>query len=320
MSEPSAHAAEDAPPSPRGSRWSPRTWFRILKWRWKLYGPVGRLELRGYGFWGPVVALVLLIELLAALSKSFKNAFPWPTISSTVGELEKRWDWVGVIVVGAIAIAVFQAFAYRDQRREDGRAYRRTADVADPADARPATIEWKRYSWWLVFALTAAAMVLAVLFVDSEFARGCIIYGTLGFFGIVLPGLLAFWGNRIVRFPTLFFTIGKLRHRLHFVAVALVAGLAILAVHLAFYPWPDLLRESTSYAGLNPYQARAKAELTLRALRAGKPPLQFSTQERNVVDGHDAWSVYFRPASGSGPSCVVTVTKDSASASVECSK
>src|SRR5262249_25802611 len=92
---------------PTGHWWSPALWFRILKWRWNLYGPVGPVELSGYGFWGPVVALVLSIELLAALSKSVKNVFPWPTISSTVGELEKRWDWVGVIVVGTIAVALF---------------------------------------------------------------------------------------------------------------------------------------------------------------------------------------------------------------------
>jgi hypothetical protein len=47
------------------------------------------------------------------------------------------WDWVGVIVVGTIAVALFQAIAYRDQSRESGRAYRRTAAVTDPADARP---------------------------------------------------------------------------------------------------------------------------------------------------------------------------------------
>jgi hypothetical protein len=303
---------------PKGPWWSPKTWFLILRWRWNLYGPVGPIEMRGYGFWGPVVTLVLLIELLAALSNSFKNAFPWPTISSTVGELEKRWDWVGVIVVGLLAVGLFQAIAYRDQRRSSGRAYRRNAEVSDPAEARPPGTQWPRYNWILVLGLEALAMVLAVIFVDSEFARGCIIYGVLGFFGILLPGLLAFWGNRIVRFPTLFFTVGKLRHRLHLVAVILVAGLSILALHLAFYPWPDLVRESASYAGLNSYQARTRAAQTLRSQRGEKPALQFSTLERTVVDGHDAWLVYFRPAGGVGPSCVVTVTKDDASSSAEC--
>ncbi len=307
-----------AAPRPERPWWSPKTWVLILKWRWSLYGPVGSVERRGYGFWGPVVALALLIELLAAISKGVKNAFPWPTISSTVGELEKRWDWVGVIVVGTIAVALFQAIAYRGERRESGRAYRRAAAVTDPADARPSATEWSWYNWILVFGLEAVAMVLAVSFVDSEFGRGCIIYGVLGFLGILLPGLLAFWANRIVRFPTLFFTVGKLRHRLHFVAVILVAGLSILAVHLAFYPWPDLVRESTSFAGLNPYQARTRAEQSLKKQRGAKPALQFSTQERTVVDGHDAWSVYFRPAGGTGPSCVVTVTKDSVSTSADC--
>jgi hypothetical protein len=258
------------------------TWFLILEQRWSMYGPVEPVERRGYGFWGPVVALVLLIEFLAGLSKSVKNAFPWPTISSTVGELERRWDWVGVIVVGTIAVALFQAIADRDQRREGGRAYRRTADATDPTDARPRSTEWSWYNWILVLGLEAVAMVLAITLVDSEFARGCIIYGVLGFFGILLPGLLAFWANRIVRFPTLFLTVGKLRHRLHVVAVTLVAGLSILAVHLAFYPWPDLVRESASFAGLNAYQARTRAERLLKDMRGGKPPLQFS-RERSLM-------------------------------------
>ena len=31
----------------------------------------------------------------------------------------------------------------------------------------------------------------------------------------------------------------------------LVADLAIQVIHLALYPWPDMTRESTSYAGLS---------------------------------------------------------------------
>src|SRR5439155_15590081 len=102
-----------APPRPEGPRWSPRTWVDLLVWRWKLYGPVKGPERRGYWFWGPTVAFVLLIELLAALSSSFKDAIPWPTISSTVGHLEKRWDWVAVVVVGLLTVGAFHAIAYR---------------------------------------------------------------------------------------------------------------------------------------------------------------------------------------------------------------
>ena len=52
------------------------------------------------------------IELLGVLSSSFNNAIPWPTISSTIGHLEKRWDFVGIIVVGLITAAAFHAVAY----------------------------------------------------------------------------------------------------------------------------------------------------------------------------------------------------------------
>jgi hypothetical protein len=285
-------------------------------WRWRLYGPVRGPERRGYWFWGPTTAFVLLIELLAALSSSFKNAIPWPTISSTVGHLEKRWDWVAVIVVGLLTVVTFHAIAYRAQRRDDGRAYRRVG--RDPADApEPDPLSW--YNWLLVAGVGTVAIVLAIVFDASKYQLGYVIYGVLAFFGIVLPSILSFFFNKVVGFPTLFFTIAKLRHRLHSVAVILVAGLTILAVHLAFYPWPDIAHESASFAGLTADRARAKAERELRILRGTKPPLSYSTQARSVIDGQDAWSVYFRPATGVPASCVVIVTKSTASFSADCS-
>jgi hypothetical protein len=310
-----AHSAEL--PRPDGPRWSPRTWIKLLVWRWKLYGPVLGPERRGYWFWGPTTGFVLLVEMLAALSSSFKDAIPWPTISSTVGHLEKRWDWVAVIVVGLLTVVAFHAIAYRAQQRSSGRAFRRIGP--DPAD-KPAAEPVPWYNWILVAALGTVAVVLAIVFDASKFQLGYVIYGVLGFFGIVLPSALSFFANKLVGFPTLFFTIAKLRHRLHAAAVILVAGLTILAVHLAFYPWPDIAHESASFAGLNPDRARSKAEGELRKLRGTKPALQYSTQARTVVDGHDAWSVYFRPGTATPASCVVVVTKHSASFSDDCSK
>jgi hypothetical protein len=293
------------------------TWIRLLVWKWKLGGTAEPAERRGYWFWIPIVVTILVIELLGALSSSFNNAIPWPTISSTVGHLEKRWDWVAVIVVGLITVVAFHAIAYRGQQRARGRAYRR---VGPDPDDKPDGEDVSWYNWILVACLGGIAIGLAIAFNASKFQLGYVIYGVLGFFGIVLPSILAFSANRLVGFPTLFFTIDKLRHRLHAVAVTILAGLTILAVHLAFYPWPDIAHESASFAGLNPDKARRKAETELRKIRDGKPTLQYSTQAKNVVDGHDAWSVYFRPASGTGAGCVVIVTKKGASPSPECSK
>ena len=80
--------------------WSPVAWWRAIVRNWQSEGPVERRERRGYWFWGPTILIILAVELLGALSSTFKNKIPWPTISATVGHLEKRWDWVGVIVVG----------------------------------------------------------------------------------------------------------------------------------------------------------------------------------------------------------------------------
>jgi hypothetical protein len=290
---------------PGGPWWWPPTWIRLLVWQWRRAGAVTQEERRGYLFWGPTILLVLGVELLGALSEGFENWIPWPTISGTVGHLEKRWDWVGVIVVGLLSAVAFHALASRSRHRPEGRTLREGAPPAKAAS-------W--YSPLLVFALTLVAFVVPYAFDVSKFQLGYTIYGTLAVFGILIPSVLSFAFNRLVRFPTLFFSIDQLRQRLHVVALILVAGLAILTIHLAFYPWPDITHESASFAGLNPEKARDKATRELRALRNGLAPLPYSTQAKGVVDGRDTWFVYFHP------SCVMQVTKTTATASPECSK
>jgi hypothetical protein len=295
---------EGRPLPPAGSRWWPGTWVRLLLWRWRLGGKVEPAERRGYWFWIPIVVTILVIELLGALSSSFNNAIPWPTISSTIGHLEKRWDWVAIIVVGLITAVAFHSVAYGGPATE-GRALRESG--GDTEESR-----W--YTWRFVVLATGAAIGLAISLDASKYEYGYVIYGVLAGLGIVVPSVLSFGFHRLVRFPTLFYSIAKLRHRLHSVALILVTGLAILAVHLAFYPWPDITHESASFAGLNPAQAQAKAERALRQLRGTKPRLPYSTQAKGVNDGQDVWLVYFRPG------CVITVTKNGASGSPECSR
>jgi len=293
-----------ASPRPAGPWWWPPTWLRLLVWHWRLGGPVTPAARRGYLFWGPTILLVLGVELLGALSQSFENWIPWPTISGTVGHLEKRWDWVAVIVVGMLSTVAFHALSTRAQERPAGRFVR---EGAPPAE------ETSWYSPWLVFGLTLVAFVVPRAFGVTKFELGYTIYGTLAVFGIVVPNILSVGFNRLVRFPTLFFAIDQFRRRLHAVALILVAGLSILTVHLTFYPWPDVTHESASFAGLNPEVARDEATRYLATVRQGRQSLPYSTQAKGVVGGADTWFVYFRPA------CVVTVTKSTAAASAECS-
>jgi hypothetical protein len=291
--------------------WSPVAWWRAIARNWQAEGPVEPRERRGYWFWGPTVLIILAVELLGALSSTFKNKIPWPTISSTVGHLEKRWDWVGVIVVGVITATAFQALAYKAGARTDtGRAQRPGAPPAQRSG----------YSWLFVLIPGLIAIGLAIAFGASKIQLGYIIYGVLAVFGIVIPSLLAFVLNKEVRFPTLFFTLDRLRRRFHAAALLLVTGLAILVVHLAFYPWPDITHESASFAGLTAQKARDKAERELARIRGSLPPLEYSTQSRAVSDGRDVWLVYFRTASGASSACVVTLTRDSVDKTEACSK
>jgi hypothetical protein len=55
----------------------------------------------------------------------------------------------------------------------------------------------------------------------------------------VIPELLAVFGRSFMPFPGLTRTATNLEARLPWVAMVILAGMAVLAVHLVFYPWPD---------------------------------------------------------------------------------
>lgn len=56
---------------------------------------------------------------------------------------------------------------------------------------------------------------------------------------IVVPELLAVFGRSFTPFPGSARTATNLEARLPWAAMVILAGMAILAVHLVFYPWPD---------------------------------------------------------------------------------
>ena len=58
--------------------------------------PKGR-TLLGYIVWGSLGAVIAIIELLAAIDS---DSTPWPTLSSTVGGLQRDHSWVGIFVLG----------------------------------------------------------------------------------------------------------------------------------------------------------------------------------------------------------------------------
>ena len=202
---------------------------------------------------------------------------------------------LAVLVVGTIAVVAFEAATSPARRRVNGRPVYHRVRHHQPT---------RFYDWWLVLGIVViGAFLSVVVFHWDKYEVGYTIYGLFLCFGIVVPSALAYFGGRIVSFPGLIFTVRKLERRLHWVAVLVVAGLAILLVHLALYPWPDLVRDSTSYAGLVRSDAVAAAEKKV----AGT--LSFRSASRGEFGGEDAWIVSFEPAGGFGSGCVVAVRK-----------
>jgi hypothetical protein len=198
-----------------------------------------------------------------------------------VGHLEELWPTSAVVVVAVIASVAFYALAPVNPprlgaRSRLGRRYLRSAPERYP-------LGW--YNAPAVLVLCAIAGLIAVSVFNDDFHRAYVIYSALFFFGIVVPSLLLLVAHREVGFTSLFCTIALLRQRDDWKAalatLALTAGLAILVIHLAFYPWP--------------------------------------TQARQVVIGKEAWVVYFSFRDGSDSGCAVIVrsSKDP-DASPEC--
>jgi hypothetical protein len=262
-------------------------------------GRVGRVERNGYRFWGPVIGAIVVAELLGALADWLDRRtifhVKWPTLSSTVGHLETQSPILAVLVVGTIAVVGFEAATSPPRRRVNGRPVYHRVRRQQPT---------RFYDWWVVLAVVVIGGILSVaVFHWDKYEVGYTIYGLFLVFGIIIPSALAYFAGMIVSFPGLIYTIRKLERRLHWVAAVVVAGLAILLVHLALYPWPDLVRESTSYAGLGRADAMAAAEKRVAAT------LSFRSAARGEFGDHDAWLITFEPAGGFGSGCVVAVRR-----------
>ena len=81
-------------------------------------GPMTRREMWGYVFWGLLgFFLVLVPEVMAAVW----DDMPFPTISGTIGHLEREHHWFRIIVLGGIvtlgARIVFYPWPNREAER-----------------------------------------------------------------------------------------------------------------------------------------------------------------------------------------------------------
>jgi hypothetical protein len=97
--------------------------------------------------------------------------------------------------------------------------------------------------WYFAVAavVVVGANLLTVAATDDRYTLGYVLYPTIAFFFLVLPGLLAWKAKRLVPFPSLFSTLKDLEPRVRVVAAIILAGLAVLLIHLVLYPWPSII-------------------------------------------------------------------------------
>jgi hypothetical protein len=216
----------------------------IRRWWVAHFSNVSPRERWGYVVWGSIALVVAIPELGAAIWERG----PWPTISGTIGHLEELWSPTAIFPVAVIVVAAASIFRYAwadrpeaadADRTEGGRAVR-------PGLRAEATAGSGRWGYVylggaLVCVLVPSVLVAVFSRATSEHTRwilGYVIYGLIAIFCVVVPSILAYFFAKDVPFPTLFRTIAELEARVHAVGMIILAGLAILLIHLALYPWP----------------------------------------------------------------------------------
>jgi hypothetical protein len=197
-------------------------------------------EWQGYVVWAIVGAAIAIPELWAAVGNRW-----WPTISATVGHLEQLWSPVKIIVVGLIAASSVQLLRYPPQRNDyatpPGRPQRwRTATgrltTADKGEAELLPFA-AAYLPATLIAVASSGAITAGLG-GSRFVVGYVIYAVMAVGLLIVPNVLAFQWAKEVPFPTLSRTLVNLDGRFHLAVMIVLAGLAVLVVHLVAYPWP----------------------------------------------------------------------------------
>jgi len=215
-----------------------------------------RYEGHGYFVWAVALWVFAIPEVYGFAAGKQK----WvPTLSSTVGNLINRHDWMSVFVIavlfGCVLHVVRVQVPARRLRREraegpaigtdipsgeqwtmpaseSGRLTRTQGDDDLPVDVRYEIIAG---------LFTVIAFVVPILGGAGKQTVGECGYGVMLTLLFFVPGILAYRHDKLVPFPGLFTTVGFLEQKSVGVALILGGGLVFLALHLTFYPFPSIL-------------------------------------------------------------------------------
>jgi hypothetical protein len=211
---------------------------------------IGERERWGYGVWLLMGLVIAVPEIWAGVGTP-----PWPTISATVGHLEARWNWVAIIVVALIVIVAARAASYlqpqTDQGVTPGGGQGQWRTQTGRLAMSPDEVSQASEMWAIVyFAIAILAVVVAGLLTASrtsdKWVLAYVIYGLIALFFVVIPNAAVLLLKRDLPYSTLLCTVDDLRRRWHPAAMVILAGLVVLLIHLAFYPWPHVVQPPTT--------------------------------------------------------------------------
>jgi hypothetical protein len=235
-------------------------WFALtLPYQlYKLLRPIEtRREGLGYLVWGAALLVFAVPELWAAAD----GHKPWPTLSDTVGTIERHHDWAAILVVAVLVFGAMHAVrvkfgaqpaplkppAQAPAQAAPARPHNPERKLLATEDGRLTRAEELEYlGWWRYFALATGLVVagyLAPRLVDRTNKQliGESLYGAIALALFLIPGWLAYRLGRFVPFPTLFQSFQEIEGRAKWLAVVIAAGLTVLMIHLVFYPWTSIL-------------------------------------------------------------------------------
>jgi hypothetical protein len=238
---------------------------------------VGAKRRWGYAIWLVAGAVITIPEISAAIDHRHEW-LPFTTISEMVGHLERHHTVVELAVVAAIVFVVF-SIAKMPPHKESGKDG--PVNESDKAQRTPGgrlTLvpdkvtgpdDFDRENASSLFAVAAVVSLTAIAVGtwvaahwwqdDKHYHPAYVLYGSLFLLWLVVPSLYAFLSGNDAPFPTLFRSVWNLDEWLRsrswkmgkrelgpilgwLVVYVIVAGLAILLLHLAFYPYPDITK------------------------------------------------------------------------------
>jgi hypothetical protein len=242
-------------------------------------------EAWGYGWWGAVGIVIAVPELWAAFGG---KDMLWPTISGTVGNLEVSHVWVALIVAGVLVWAGFHAVRVTKENLRAAAVKAGATEMVAPTQvgAGEALVEGVdrftqagetkelnalTYLFVAVVAVAAPSAAFRIFYdaSDRRYVFGEVLYASIAFWWMIVPGWLAYKRGYLVPYPTLFRTLRDLAGRAPKFTVVLISGLLILLVHLILYPWPSTIPDTN----------RLHLQYKCHPLKPGSKPLDDEQKE-----------------------------------------